>query len=244
MRAAAVGQQCVECVRADAKTVQQPRGQHSGRPVVTQVLIAANVLAFIVQNVSANLQNALVLWAPAVAYGQLYRLVTSAFLHYGLTHLLFNMWALYVIGPALESHLGRVRFSVLYGLSALGGSVAVYLISPLDTVTAGASGAIFGLFAAAGVVAKRLDLDMRWIVGLIAINLLITFVVPHISWQGHIGGLISGAVITAAYVYAPRWVPSEHRNLVQAGASAAVLVLLSMLIWWRSTELLTMFSAG
>ena len=139
-----------------------------------------------------------------MAEGQLYRLLTSAFLHYGMTHLLFNMWALWVIGPPLEAALGRLRYGALYAMSALGGSVLVYLLSDLGAATAGASGAVFGLFGATFVIGKRLNLDVRWVIGLIALNLAFTFVIPlissqNISWQGHIGGLVTGAGIAAAY---------------------------------------------
>jgi membrane associated rhomboid family serine protease len=247
MNDAAVGHQCTECVGAGAKTVHQPRTsfggrQHGAKPVVTYALIAVNVLMFALQTVSADLQSELVLFSPAVADGDLYRLLTSAFLHYGVTHLLFNMWALYVVGPPLEAQLGRLRFSALYVLSALGGSVLVYLLSSLGAATAGASGAIFGLFGATFVVGKRLNLDVRWVVGLIAINLAFTFVIPlmggqNISWQGHVGGLVTGAVVAAAYVYAPR----ERRTLFQVSVTVAILAVFVLLIWWRTTELLTMF---
>jgi membrane associated rhomboid family serine protease len=247
MNDAAVGHQCTECVGAGAKTVHQPRTsfggrQHGAKPVVTYALIAVNVLMFALQTVSADLQSELVLFSPAVADGDLYRLLTSAFLHYGVTHLLFNMWALYVVGPPLEAQLGRLRFSALYVLSALGGSVLVYLLSSLGAATAGASGAIFGLFGATFVVGKRLNLDVRWVVGLIAINLAFTFVIPlmggqNISWQGHVGGLITGAVVAAAYAYAPR----EGRTAIQVSATAAILVVFVLLIWWRTTQLLAMF---
>ena len=101
MRDAAVGHQCVECVREGARTVRQPSHfggrQRSNTPVVTYVLIALNVLMFILQSVSVDLLRELTLRPPAIADGDLYRLVTSAFLHYGVMHLLFNMWALYVV---------------------------------------------------------------------------------------------------------------------------------------------------
>jgi membrane associated rhomboid family serine protease len=247
MNDAAVGHQCAECVGAGAKTVRQPRTSFGGReygakPVVTYGLIAINVLMFVLQNVSADLQSELVLFSPAVADGELYRLLTSAFLHYGTTHLLFNMWALYVVGPPLEMWLGRLRFGALYVLSALGGSVLVYLLSSLGAQTAGASGAVFGLFGATFVVGKRLNLDVKWVIGLIAINLAFTFVIPlissqNISWQGHIGGLVTGALVAAAYAYAPR----ERRTLFQVSVSVAILAVFVLLIWWRTTQLLTLF---
>ncbi|WP_082950097.1 MULTISPECIES: rhomboid family intramembrane serine protease [unclassified Mycobacterium] len=248
MRSAAVGQQCVECVRAGARTVRQPRTRFGGRqrsaPVLTYALIGINVAAFVLQMASGNLEKQLALWPPAVADGQFYRLVTSAFLHYGATHLLFNMWALYVVGPPLEMWLGRLRFGALYALSGLGGSVLVYLVSPLDTATAGASGAIFGLFGATFVVGKRLAFDVRWVVAVIAINLVFTFLVPlfsaqRISWQAHVGGLVTGALVAAAYVYPPR----ERRNTIQAAVTLVVLVAFAVLIWWRTGQLLLEFSA-
>lgn len=248
MRSAAVGHQCVDCVHDGAATVRPVRTQFGGRPstrstpIVTYALIALNVAVFVLQLSSRDLESRFALWPPAVADGQFYRLVTSAFLHYGMTHILFNMWALFVIGPPLEAWLGRLRYGALYALSALGGSVLVYLLSPLNSATAGASGAVFGLFGATYVVAKRLRLDVRWVTTLIVINLVFTLVYPMISsqaisWQGHVGGLVSGALIAWVYAYAPR----EHRNQVQAAVTIAVVVVFAALIWWRTNELLVMF---
>jgi membrane associated rhomboid family serine protease len=247
MRDAAVGHQCEECVREGAKTVRQPRTVFGGRdkkttPVVTYALIAINVAMFVLDMVSPTMQSELVLRSPTVADGDLYRLLTSAFMHYGIAHLLFNMYALYVLGPPLESWLGRLRFTALYLMSALGGSVLVYLLAPLNAATAGASGAVFGLFGAAFVVGKRLNLNVQWVVGLIVLNLAFTFVIPllggaNISWQGHIGGLVTGALVAAAYAYAPR----ERRTLIQISATVGFLVLFAVLIWWRTTDLLAQF---
>jgi membrane associated rhomboid family serine protease len=244
MRSAAVGHQCVDCVAASARDVPQARTAaggviHRGRPLVTYVLIAVNVLMYVLQMTSHDLQRGLVLWAPGVAGGEYYRLITSAFMHYGIMHLLFNMWALYVIGPPLEAWLGRLRFGALYGLSALGGSVLVYLLAPIGAATAGASGAIFGLFGATFVVAKRLNLDMKWLVAIIAANLILTFTVPSISWQGHIGGLVIGALVAAVFAYAPR----EQRNLIQGGACAALLIVFGVLTYWRTAELIAQYGA-
>ncbi|MCX2715659.1 MULTISPECIES: rhomboid family intramembrane serine protease [unclassified Mycolicibacterium] len=247
MRDAAVGHQCVECVNAGAATVRQAEGRFGGRPAgdtpyVTYTLIAINVLMFVLQVAAPDIESRLTLWPPAVASGEYYRLVTSAFLHYGLAHILFNMWALYVIGPPLERLLGQARYATLYGLSALGGSVLVFLIAPLNTATAGASGAVFGLFGATFVVARKLRLDVKWVVGLIVLNLAFTFVGPlmgsgAISWQGHLGGLLTGGVVSAGLVYAPR----AQRNLIQTSLAVGLLALFAVLIWWRSMTLLSMF---
>ncbi len=243
MRDAAVGHQCPDCVSTGARTTRQPQTRFGGTqrgpvPVVTYVLIALNALMFVLQTASTDVENSLAMFSPAVADGEWYRLVSSAFLHYGITHILFNMWALYVVGPPLEAALGRLRYIALYLMSAVGGSVLVYLLSPLGAHTAGASAAVFGLFGATFVVGRRLNLDVRWVVILIVINLVITFTIPGISWQGHIGGLVTGAVIAAAYAYAPR----ENRNLAAAGVTVAVGVLFAALIWWRTADLLATFA--
>lgn len=250
MHSAAVGHQCVDCVGAAARTVRPVRTQFGARPqrsavpVVTYVLIGINLLMFVLQMSSSGLERALALWPPAVADGDLYRLLTSAFLHFGTAHIAFNMLALYFVGPPLEMALGRLRFSALYLLSALGGSVLVYLLT-LNALTAGASGAVFGLFGATFVVGRKLNMDVRGVVAIIVLNLVFTFVYPlissqNISWQGHVGGLVTGAVVAAAYAYAPR----QQRNLVQAGATVALVVLFVALIWWRTIELRAMFGLG
>ena len=247
MHDAAVGHHCPECVREGSRTVRQVRTVSGARergsaPYLTYAFIAINVVMFIVQMAGNDIEPKLAMWSPAVADGEYYRLLTSAFLHYGPTHIVLNMWALFVVGPPLENWLGRVRFAVLYLLSALGGSVLVYLLSPDNALTAGASGAVFGLFGATFVVARRLRTDTRWVVAIIAINVVFTLVVPlvssqNISWQGHLGGLISGALVAAALVYAPR----DRRNLVQAGLVAALLVVFAGLIWWRTGVLVAQF---
>lgn len=229
MRSAAVGQQCVDCVRADAKAVRRPRLRPS-RAVVSYALIAVNVLVFGLQSSSAGLNRALVLWSPAVAGGEFYRLATSAFVHYGLLHLLVNMWALYVVGPELEAALGRWRFGALYALSALGGSTAVFALAPVGTATAGASGAVFGLFGATFVMAKHLRMDVGWVAAVIIINLVFSFSVPNISWQGHLGGLVTGSLVAWAYLAAH----GRREALAQAGLTLVALAVLAVLVGWRA----------
>ncbi|KRE27053.1 protease [Mycobacterium sp. Soil538] len=247
MHDAAVGHQCADCVNEGARSVRQATTsfgavqRRSRTPVVTYTLIGLNVAMFALQMAIPGTQRALALWPPAVADGEWYRLVTSAFLHFGVTHIAFNMLALYFVGPALEAALGRLRFSALYLLSALGGSALAYLLT-LNALTAGASGAVFGLFGATFVVGKRLNMDVRGVMAVIALNLAFTFVFPlissqNISWQGHIGGLVTGAAVAAAYAYAPR----TSRVAVQAGASAVILVLLLAMIVYRTADLRAMF---
>jgi membrane associated rhomboid family serine protease len=238
MRDAAVGHQCVECVRAGGRTVRQARTVFGGRvsttPVVTYTLIAMNVVAFFLQSADPDIRERFGIITGLVAFdGQYERLATSAFLHFGIAHLLLNMWALYVVGQPLEQWLGRLRFTALYGLSALGGSVLVYLLAAPNTLTAGASGAVFGLFGAIFVVSKRLNYDVRGIAVLIVINLVFTFTFSGISWQGHIGGLITGSALALAYAYAPR----QSRALVHLGASLAVAAAVVALVAFRTAQL-------
>src|SRR5262249_57593451 len=113
------------------------------------------------------------------------------------------MWGVVGVGPAVERLLGHIRFLAVYLLSAIGGSVLYYYLQPYG-FAAGASGAIFGLFGAWFVVSRKLRLDSRPIIVLIAINLGLSFAYTRIAWQPHVGGLIIGAPLTAAYPYSPR----------------------------------------
>jgi membrane associated rhomboid family serine protease len=159
-----------------------------------------------------------------VAEGEYYRLVTSMFLHYGPLHLLMNMWALWILGRTLEGVLGPVRFLVLYFVAGLGGSVAAYLFTPASP-TAGASGAIFGLFAALFVVMRRLGRDTSSVLPVLVINIAISFA-PGISLAGHLGGLVTGAIIAVALAYAPR----KTRNWVVGGTVAALVLFIGTLV--------------
>jgi len=254
LRSAPVGQQCVECIRAGARGSRTPTAVFGGRAVsgalVTYTLVGLNVLLYLVEWVYPRIVDYLEMVGVArdpvlhnqligVATGQEYRLITSAFLHepglsgFGPAHIIFNMWALLLVGPGLERLLGRLRFLAVYLLSALGGSVLFYVVASPAQPALGASGAIFGLFGAWFVVSKRLQVDTRAIIFLIVINLVISFVVRGIAWQDHIGGLITGGLLTAAYAYAPR----RHRTLIQAGATVAVVAVLVAAVLIRNGQL-------
>ncbi|MFD2766398.1 rhomboid family intramembrane serine protease [Micromonospora eburnea] len=172
--------------------------------------------------------------AHGVAAGEWYRLVTAMFLHFGLVHLLLNMWALWVLGRSLESVLGPLRFLALYLIAGIGGNVAVYLFSAPNQTSAGASTAIFGLFAAIFVIMRRLGRDTSAIVPILVINLIFTFTVPRISVAGHLGGLAVGALMALVLAYAPRM----RRTMFQAAGGAILVVALLGLVLVRTGMLL------
>ena len=127
------------------------------------------------------------------------------FTHVQLWHIAFNMLALYVLGPQLESLLGRWRFLALYLLSGLFGSLVVYWLASPFSVTVGASGALFGLMAALLIVAIKSRRDVQSLLTLVLINVVITVIgAGFISWQGHLGGFVGGLLLGGALVYAPR----------------------------------------
>ncbi|MET8043271.1 rhomboid family intramembrane serine protease [Micromonospora sp. NPDC005215] len=169
-----------------------------------------------------------------IAEGQWYRLVTAMFLHYGVIHLLLNMWALWVLGRSLEASLGRVRFAALYLIAGLGGNVAAYLFSDPRATTVGASTAIFGLFAALLIVERKMGRDISQIIPVLVINLVFTLTVKGISIPGHLGGLLVGALMALVLAYAPR----GRRTLVQVAGGAIILLVLLGLVLVRTAYLL------
>jgi len=193
LRQSPVGQRCPECASEQQRTIR-PRSMSRSRPAVTTVLIVVNVLVYLMVNMRMS-QLSLsdgALYGPAVAQGDWYRIVTSAFLHGGLLHLAFNMYALYLFGGTLEQRFGPLRYAMVYAVGGLFGSAGALLLSA-DKLTVGASGAIFGVLGAMFLVEQRHGVPpLAGVGGLIAINLFITFLVPGISVGGHIGGLIGG----------------------------------------------------
>jgi rhomboid protease GluP len=175
----------------------------------TNVLIAINVIVFVWEIAtggwgtdSLSLREG-ALYGPLVAQGQWWRIVTSAFLHGGLLHIAFNMFALFQVGRFLEMLIGSRRMLTIYAISMVGSGLAVYFFA-YDQVTIGASGAIFGTFGALVAIGLRLGEHGRSLVmqtlPIIGINLFIGFTVPNISNAGHIGGLLSGFVAGFALV--------------------------------------------
>ncbi len=236
MRQASVGFQCPDCVAERPQRVvgstQLFRGH--GEVVVGKVIIGLNVAVFLLMTaLSGNPYGASgpvaeqgALFGPSVAAGEWWRLITGAFLHAGLFHLGMNMLLLWFLSQELEPALGRVRFALLYVVSLLGGALGVMVLDPLAP-TVGASGAVFGLMGALIVLQLRAKQNpwQSGIGGLVAINLVLTFLIPGISIGGHVGGLVAGAA--AGYFLQPlRW-PQEGavlRTTVVVGLGVAVLV--------------------
>jgi membrane associated rhomboid family serine protease len=205
MNSAAVGFQCPECFSSGVKSIPKTRTTMGGvarvnDQVVTLTLMALNVLVWI-----AVVAGGDQVWQKLVMYGPLaddepWRLITSAFTHERFFHIFANLFMLYQLGPPLERMLGRLRFIILYLASAIGGSLAVWLLDP-NQPTLGASGAVLGLVGAFLVISRSLGHDVTWIVLYIGITAFLSFAVPNISWQGHLGGFVVGAALGALFVY-------------------------------------------
>ncbi|GAA4361034.1 rhomboid family intramembrane serine protease [Paeniglutamicibacter cryotolerans] len=230
---AAVGTQCVDCVRESAKTVPQTRTAFGGRavggrPIITYILIGLCVVVYVLQllipGVSGLVQYAGLYTSPYFEF-EPWRMITSAFAHDpgSVFHILFNMYALYLCGRYLEPVLGRMRFLALYLISALGGSVGVLLLSDPRVPVVGASGAVFGLFAAMFVLLRSRGVPATQILVLVGLNLALGFFMTGISWEGHVGGLVTGGLVASVFAFAPK---GPNRQLLQWVGTGLVLALL------------------
>lgn len=204
MNSAAVGFQCPECFSAGVKSVPRTRTTLGGvarvnNQIVSITILALNVLVFLIVLAGGNrIRDDLVMYGPLVET-EPWRLITSAFTHQQIFHIFSNLFMLYQLGPLLERMLGRLRFVILYLGSALGGSAAVWLLD-YSQPTLGASGAVLGLVGALLVISRSLGHDVTWILGYIVITAFLSFAIPNISWQGHLGGFVTGAAIAGIYV--------------------------------------------
>jgi membrane associated rhomboid family serine protease len=153
------------------------------------------VFVYLLQQADPSFTGQYALIPAAVEDGQYARLITAAFLHANLLHLATNMITLLIVGVPLERVLRPARYLTVYMLSALGGSLLSVALSPQFSIGVGASGAIFGLFGALVVLRRRVGAEAGGLVALIGLNLVISFTLPNISWQAHIGGLVTGALV-------------------------------------------------
>lgn len=232
MHQASVGFHCPECTKGARQKVVTARSVMA-KPVVTSVLVAANLAIFVADALSAGgavgdlgewgTKGAL--YGPAVAAGDWWRPITSGFLHVGLWHVGFNMFLLWQLGGLLEPAVKRWSFSVLYLMSLLGGSFLT-LVLDNDAVTVGASGAVFGLMAATFIAMRSRGINpfQTGIGPLIVINLVLTFAIPNISVGGHIGGLLAGgAGGWLLWELGPRLGRRSPLPVIVCGAIAAAL---------------------
>ena len=214
---AAVGSHCRDCAKAAQPDVRTRAKFWSARQpaMVTMALIAINALFFVYtivldpESLSGRLTEAQVQLGLNEQFlrldGEWYRLVTSGFMHFGLIHIGFNMYLLYMLGQMLEPALGRVKFLLVYLAGLLGGSAGSLLLDQQTAISAGASGAVFGLMGLAfvGYYLNGANPLNTSIGSLLMINLVITFLIPRISIGGHLGGAAAGAAM-ALVVMAPR----------------------------------------
>ena len=209
MTPAPVGQRCPEHSGKPQGTKRIRAGVRRGAfegtgALVTKTLLAVNVLIYVITAAQGGGLNApggklftdWELYGPAVANGDWWRLITSAFLHANLLHIAFNMYFLWFVGSAVEQALGRGRFILIYFVSALAGSAGALVLTPTE-FTVGASGALFGLLGAALVLERQRNFVLGGsALALIVINLILSFTLSNISVGGHIGGLIGGILCT------------------------------------------------
>ena len=215
MTVTSVGMRCPDCARQRTKVRGIGSGLRTGAAPATYALIAINVAAFVAElaggtnlgtfNAGGAVFTHGALNGPAVADGDWWRIVTAAFLHAGVVHIAFNMFALFILGTMLEPGIGTPRFLGVYFVSLLAGSFGALLLSP-NEFTVGASGAIFGLMSAAFIIARHRGLEQlaSQIGFFVIINLIFTFGVAQISVGGHLGGLIGGALAALLITFSER----------------------------------------
>jgi membrane associated rhomboid family serine protease len=230
MTSTPVGMRCPECARQRTRVRSTAGAPGRSDAPATYALIALCVAAFVAEIAggggAASLEGGGTvireggLFGPSVAEGEPYRIVTSAFLHAGFLHLALNMFALYILGTLLEPAIGSARFVGIYAVSILAGSFGALVLDP-NEITVGASGGIFGLMAAAFLIARNRGLDaLASQVGFfVIINLVFTFSIPGISIGGHLGGLITGGL--AALVVSGL----ERRRLPNASTLEAIVFI-------------------
>jgi membrane associated rhomboid family serine protease len=234
MISAPVGFQCPECVAGAQVALPKTKfgGTFNTVPKVTRAILIACVSIFALSLLLGSFAISFGMIPVAIAQGEWWRLITSTLLHGSILHLLFNMYALYWLGPQLERSLGHVRFAALYVLSALGGSVASYWFSDLRTVSVGASGAIFGLITATIVIGREMRTDVSQLVVLLGINVVIGFLQPGIDWRAHFGGAVTGAAVAFIYTKGTRL----NRDQIHRAGLAGIFAVLVLATFARNAQ--------
>jgi membrane associated rhomboid family serine protease len=173
----------------------------SDQPRVTISLIMINLVIWLLQVIPGSTLTSTLFYAPLLTVIEPWRMITAGFVHSpdSLWHILLNAYSIFIFGRVIEPMLGSIRFLVLYLVSIFGGSTMVLWLSEPVVPVVGASGAFFGLMGAYLIMLRAIGDNSGLLVGLIAVNLAFGFLVPGISWQGHLGGLVAGMAVTAVY---------------------------------------------
>ena len=187
---------------------------------VTLGLVLLNVAIWLLQIVPGSSLTDKLAFVPVSVFVEPWRMITAGFAHdpSNILHVALNMYSLYIFGSILEPMLGRLRFLAIWLTAIFGGSVAVMYLNTPDTWVLGASSGIFGLMASYFVVLRALGDRSRGLIGLIAINLVFGFLMPGVSWQAHLGGLLAGGAMTAVF--------TNSRGSKQAQVVGGILVAL------------------
>jgi membrane associated rhomboid family serine protease len=173
----------------------------SDQPKVTISLIMINLVIWLLQVIPGSTITSTLFYAPLLTVIEPWRMITAGFVHSpdSFWHILLNAYSIYIFGRVIEPMLGPIRFLVLYLVSIFGGSAMVLWLGEPVVPVVGASGAFFGLMGAYLIMLRAIGDNSGLLVGLIAVNLAFGFLVPGISWQGHLGGLLAGMAVTAVY---------------------------------------------
>ena len=201
---------------------------------VTIALIAINVLVYVAQQIYPALIDSLAYAniGSDTDYGSIIRVFTSGFSHSNtqITHILFNMYSLFVLGTVIEPMIGKLRFLVLYFASMFAGAIGVLFMAPWGTSVVGASGAIFGLMAAYLIFLRALKLNAGQMYIIIGINLVLGFL-PGIAWEAHVGGLIAGGATAFVLAYTRK---REQKNLQLLGLGIVLVILIGLWVFGNS----------
>lgn len=235
---ASVGQRCPECVRTEGTQKVIPRQRlmsSTGGAPATKTFIGIAAVFFVLTGFGRNINGPIgQLFAQAnslVGEGEWWRLFTPVLLHAGIAHILFNMWALWILGPQIERGVGTWPFVGAYLASAGVGGAFMFVLGSPQEVAVGASGAIFGLFGIwlNWAVRRRNTMYgqalLRQIGFLLLLNAALPFIIPGIAWEAHLGGLVAGFLISELW--------SRARNetaRVAIAAAIAGLAVVSVLV--------------
>ncbi len=235
MKSASVGYHCPDCAKAGAQKVYRP-GDLGSKPTLVYAIIGLCVLAYFGEISTGNgnwsagsVYEKGVLFGPFVQDGEFWRILTSGFLHAGTFHLLLNMYALYIFGPAVVRAVGPLKAGLIYFGAMFAGSAAVLFFN-WGTPTLGASGAVLGLAGGLAAIlwARGIDIRQTNLMSIFIINLALPLIFP-ISFWGHFGGILGGFIVGWIVTFLPaRFGTTERQGLVVGAVAVAGFAALAL----------------